>query len=115
MDTGGLELGLGARLSAAQPSPHPALSLGLLGPQVQDYTSWAAAVWWELQGQEGSQEPSHGLPTLLSSHRQLRAELEAREELHQRASQLGQQALVAVVGTPIKEVGPFLRRPPHLP
>ncbi|XP_045863809.1 spectrin beta chain, non-erythrocytic 5 [Meles meles] len=76
---------------------------------VQDYTSWAAAVWWELQGQEGSQEPGRGLPTLLSSHRQLRAELEAREELHQRASQLGQQALLAVVGTPIKEVQEGLR------
>ncbi|XP_032199248.1 spectrin beta chain, non-erythrocytic 5 isoform X4 [Mustela erminea] len=76
---------------------------------VQDYTSWAAAVWRELQGQEGSQEPGHGLPTLLSSHRQLRAELEAREELHQRASQLGQQALLAVVGTPIKEVQEGLR------
>uniref|UniRef100_A0A8C7EU33 Spectrin beta, non-erythrocytic 5 n=1 Tax=Neovison vison TaxID=452646 RepID=A0A8C7EU33_NEOVI len=72
---------------------------------VRDYTSWAAAVWWELQGQEGSQEPSHGLPTLLSSHRQLRAELEAREELHQRASQLGQQAL----GLPSRSVREGLR------
>uniref|UniRef100_G1MDF6 Spectrin beta, non-erythrocytic 5 n=1 Tax=Ailuropoda melanoleuca TaxID=9646 RepID=G1MDF6_AILME len=74
---------------------------------VRDYTSWAAAVWQELQGEESSEEPSGGLLTL-SAHRQLRAELEAREELHQRASQLGQQALLAV-GTPIKEVQEGLR------
>ncbi|XP_057162138.1 LOW QUALITY PROTEIN: spectrin beta chain, non-erythrocytic 5 [Ursus arctos] len=74
---------------------------------VQDYTSWAAAVWQELQGEEGSEEPGGGLLTL-SAHRQLRAELEAREALHQRASQLGQQALLAV-GIPIKEVQEGLR------
>ncbi|XP_034850492.1 spectrin beta chain, non-erythrocytic 5 [Mirounga leonina] len=75
---------------------------------VQDYTSWVAAVWQELQEEENSQEPGSGLLTLLSTHRQLRAELEAREELHQRASQLGQQALLAV-GTPSKEVQEGLR------
>ncbi|XP_032273432.1 spectrin beta chain, non-erythrocytic 5 [Phoca vitulina] len=75
---------------------------------VQDYTSWVAAVWQELQEEENSQEPGSGLLTLLSAHRQLRAELEAREELHQRASQLGQQALLAV-GTPSKEVQEGLR------
>lgn len=78
---------------------------------MQDYTSWVAAVWQELQEEENSQEPGSGLLTLLSAHRQLRAELEAREELHQRASQLGQQALLAV-GTPSKEVGPLVRCPP---
>ncbi|XP_073733567.1 spectrin beta chain, non-erythrocytic 5 [Callorhinus ursinus] len=75
---------------------------------VQDYTSWVAAVGQELQGEENSQEPSSGLLMLLSAHRQLRAELEAREELHQMASQLGQQALLAV-GTPSKEVQDGLR------
>ncbi|XP_077736870.1 spectrin beta chain, non-erythrocytic 5 [Canis aureus] len=74
---------------------------------VQDYTSWAAAVRRELQGEESSREPSGGLLTL-SAHQQLRAELEAREDLHQRASQLGQQALLDV-GTPMKEVQEWLQ------
>ncbi|XP_035564644.1 spectrin beta chain, non-erythrocytic 5 [Canis lupus dingo] len=74
---------------------------------VQDYTSWAAAVRRELQGEESSQEPSGGLLTL-SAHQQLRAELEAREDLHQRAFQLGQQALLDV-GTPMKEVQEWLQ------
>lgn len=72
---------------------------------MQEYTSWAARVWQELQGEESSREPSSGLLKLVA-HQQLRAELEAREELHQRASELGQQVLLAA-GTPIKEVGPF--------
>uniref|UniRef100_A0A8C0SCA8 Calponin-homology (CH) domain-containing protein n=1 Tax=Canis lupus familiaris TaxID=9615 RepID=A0A8C0SCA8_CANLF len=74
---------------------------------VRDYTSWAAAVRRELQGEESSQEPSGGLLTL-SAHQQLRAELEAREDLHQRAFQLGQQALLDV-GTPMKEVQEWLQ------
>nr|XP_055172581.1 spectrin beta chain, non-erythrocytic 5 [Nyctereutes procyonoides] len=74
---------------------------------VQDYTSWAAAVRRELQGEESSREPSGGLLTL-GAHQQLRAELEAREDLHQRASQLGQQALLDV-GTPMKEVQEWLQ------
>ena len=104
-------MGLRTRVSATQPCPHPALSFHLLGTQVQDYTSWAAAVRRELQGEESSREPSGGLLTL-SAHQQLRAELEAREDLHQRASQLGQQALLDV-GTPMKEVGPFVGAPPQ--
>ncbi|KAI4583108.1 hypothetical protein MJG53_008321 [Ovis ammon polii x Ovis aries] len=69
---------------------------------VQDYTSWVACVWQELQVEASSQEPGSG-PLKLSAHKQLRAMLEAREELYQQAAQLGQQALLAA-GTCIKEV-----------
>ncbi|CAN0540377.1 unnamed protein product [Rangifer tarandus platyrhynchus] len=69
---------------------------------VRDYTSWAASVWQELQVEASSQEPGSG-PLELSTHQQLRAVLEAREELYQQAAQLGQQALLAA-GTCIKEV-----------
>ncbi|KAI4540410.1 hypothetical protein MG293_009451 [Ovis ammon polii] len=69
---------------------------------VQDYTSWVASVWQELQVEASSQEPGSG-PLKLSAHKQLRAMLEAREELYQQAAQLGQQALLAA-GTCIKEV-----------
>uniref|UniRef100_H0XEK4 Spectrin beta, non-erythrocytic 5 n=1 Tax=Otolemur garnettii TaxID=30611 RepID=H0XEK4_OTOGA len=61
---------------------------------VQDYASWAAHVQRELQV-ESSQDPH-------------RAELEAQEELQQRATQLGQQALLAA-GTPAKEIQEGLR------
>ncbi|XP_025775020.1 spectrin beta chain, non-erythrocytic 5 [Puma concolor] len=74
---------------------------------VQECTSWAARVWQELQGEESSREPSSGLLKLVT-HQQLRAELEARDELHQRASELGQQVLLAA-GTPIKEVQEMLQ------
>uniref|UniRef100_A0A667H474 Spectrin beta, non-erythrocytic 5 n=1 Tax=Lynx canadensis TaxID=61383 RepID=A0A667H474_LYNCA len=74
---------------------------------VREYTSWAARVWQELQGEESSREPSSGLLKLVA-HQQLRAELEARDELHQRASELGQQVLLAA-GTPIKEVQEMLQ------
>ncbi|GAB5572546.1 spectrin beta chain [Prionailurus iriomotensis] len=74
---------------------------------VQEYTSWAARAWQELQGEESSREPSSGLLKLVA-HQQLRAELEARDELHQRASELGQQVLLAA-GTPIKEVQEMLQ------
>lgn len=104
---------LGARFSAAQPSSHPALSLHLPGTQVQDYMSWAARVWQELQVEESSQEASSG-PIKFSAHQQLRAELEIQEELNQRAAQLGQQALLAA-GTPVKEVGPLCWCPPCSP
>ena len=90
---------------------HPAqLSLHLFGIQVQDYTSWVASVWQELQAEASSQEPGSG-PLKLSAHKQLRAMLEAREELYQQAAQLGQQALLAA-GTCIKEVGPPFPLPP---
>ncbi|XP_057577784.1 spectrin beta chain, non-erythrocytic 5 [Hippopotamus amphibius kiboko] len=69
---------------------------------VQDYTSWAAGVWQELQVEESSQEPGSG-PLQLSAHQQLQAALEAQEELHQQAAKLGQQALLAA-GTSTKEV-----------
>nr|KAF6487643.1 spectrin beta, non-erythrocytic 5 [Rousettus aegyptiacus] len=69
---------------------------------MQDYMSWVAGVWQELQEDESSQEAS-SVQIKLNIHQQLRAELEAQEELHQRATQLGQQALLAA-GTPIKEV-----------
>ncbi|KAF4017333.1 hypothetical protein G4228_009075 [Cervus hanglu yarkandensis] len=69
---------------------------------VRDYTSWAASVWQELQVEVSSQEPGSG-PLELSTHQQLRAVLEAREERYQQAAQLGQQALLAA-GTCIKEV-----------
>ncbi|XP_019500408.1 PREDICTED: spectrin beta chain, non-erythrocytic 5 [Hipposideros armiger] len=74
---------------------------------VQEYMSWAARVWQELQVEESFQEASSG-PIKFNAHQQLRAELEAQEELYQRATQLGQQALLAA-GTPIKEVQEGLR------
>lgn len=101
---------LRARFSAAQPSPYPALSLHLPGIQVQSYTSWADSVWWKLQVEESSQEASSG-PVKLDAHQQLWAELEAKEELYQRTTQLGQQALLAA-RVPVKEVGPLSWLPP---
>uniref|UniRef100_A0A671DN44 Spectrin beta, non-erythrocytic 5 n=1 Tax=Rhinolophus ferrumequinum TaxID=59479 RepID=A0A671DN44_RHIFE len=74
---------------------------------VQDYMSWAARVWQELQVEESAQEASSG-PIKFNAHQQLRAELEAQEQLHQRAAQLGQKALLAA-GTPVKEVQEGLR------
>ncbi|XP_032107131.1 spectrin beta chain, non-erythrocytic 5 [Sapajus apella] len=74
---------------------------------VRDYTSWAARVRQDLQMEESSPEPSSA-PLRLSAHQWLRAELEAREKLWQRATQLGQQALLAA-GTPAKEVQEGLR------
>ncbi|XP_078189296.1 spectrin beta chain, non-erythrocytic 5 [Callithrix jacchus] len=74
---------------------------------VRDYTSWAARVRQELQVEESSPEPSSA-PLKLSAHQWLRAELEAREKLWQRASQLGQQALLGA-GAPAKEVQEGLR------
>ncbi|KAM8780237.1 LOW QUALITY PROTEIN: spectrin beta chain, non-erythrocytic 5 [Rhynchonycteris naso] len=71
---------------------------------MRNCTSWVDGVWQELQAGESSQEASSGLK--LSVHKQFRAELEAQEELYQRAVQLGQQALLAA-GTPIREVGPL--------
>lgn len=96
---------LRAWFSAAQPRPHLSLSLCLPGVQVWDYTSWVASVWPELQDGESSQEPHNSL-LKLSAHQQLQAELQAREELHQHATQLGQQVLLAS-GTSVKEVGPL--------
>lgn len=72
--------------------------------------SWAAGVWQELQEEERSQQASSD-PIMLSAHQQLWAEVEAQEQLYQRAAQLGQQALLAA-GTPIKEVGPLFWCPP---
>uniref|UniRef100_A0A4X1V167 Calponin-homology (CH) domain-containing protein n=1 Tax=Sus scrofa TaxID=9823 RepID=A0A4X1V167_PIG len=74
---------------------------------VWDYTSWVASVWPELQDGESSQEPHNSL-LKLSAHQQLQAELQAREELHQHATQLGQQVLLAS-GTSVKEVQEELR------
>ncbi|XP_049989135.1 spectrin beta chain, non-erythrocytic 5 [Alexandromys fortis] len=68
----------------------------------RDYTSWVASMHQELQVEEGSWEPSSNL-LRLRAHQWLRAELEAREELQQRATKLGQQALLAT-GAPTKEV-----------
>lgn len=94
--------------------PSPALSLRLPGIQVHDYMSWAAGVWQELQEEERPQQASSD-PITLSAHPQLWAEVEAQEELYQRAAQLGQQALLAA-GTPIEEVGPaFWCAPRSLP
>ncbi|KAF6133107.1 spectrin beta, non-erythrocytic 5 [Phyllostomus discolor] len=75
--------------------------------EVQSYTSWADSVWQELQVVESSQEASSG-PIKLDAHQPLRAELEAQEELYQRAAQRGQQALLAA-GAPVKEVREGLR------
>ncbi|KAM5175969.1 spectrin beta chain, non-erythrocytic 5 [Callospermophilus lateralis] len=74
---------------------------------VWDYTSWAARMKQELQAEESSQGPSSSL-LKLKTHQWLQAELESREELRLQASQLGQQALLAI-GTPIKEVQDGLR------
>ncbi|KAM9202881.1 spectrin beta chain, non-erythrocytic 5 [Dugong dugon] len=74
---------------------------------VRDYASWAASVQLELQVEERSQDPRSG-PLKLSAHQQLQAELEAQEELHQRATQLGQQALLTA-GLSTKEVREGLR------
>ncbi|XP_040602017.1 LOW QUALITY PROTEIN: spectrin beta chain, non-erythrocytic 5 [Mesocricetus auratus] len=68
---------------------------------VRDYTSWVASMHQELQ-MEGSWEPGNSL-LRLRAHQWLRAELDAREELQQRATKLGQQALLAA-GTPTREV-----------
>lgn len=73
--------------------------------QVRDYTSWAASVLRGLQAEEGPWDPSSS-PFALITHRQLRAELEAREELQQQATKLGQRALLTA-GTHIKEVTSF--------
>uniref|UniRef100_A0A286XUZ7 Spectrin beta, non-erythrocytic 5 n=1 Tax=Cavia porcellus TaxID=10141 RepID=A0A286XUZ7_CAVPO len=67
---------------------------------VRDYTSWAASVLRGLQAEEGPWDPSSS-PFALITHRQLRAELEAREELQQQATKLGQRALLTA-GTHIK-------------
>ena len=77
---------------------------------MQSYTSWADSVWRKLQVEESSQEASSG-PVKLDAHQQLRAELEAKEELYQRTTQLGQQALLAA-RVPVKEVGPLSWLPP---
>lgn len=79
--------------------------------QVKDYTSWVASMRQELQREEASWEPSHTL-LRLRAHQWLRAELEAREELQQQATRLGQQSLLAA-GTPTKEVGPLPMLPAH--
>lgn len=65
--------------------------------------------------EEDSWEPSSNL-LRLRAHQWLRAELEAREELQQRAAKLGQQALLAT-GAPTKEVDifPMLPAYPVLP
>lgn len=82
---------------------------------MRDYTSWVARMHQELQVEEGSWEPSSSL-LRLRAHQWLRAELEAREELQQQATKLGQQALL-VAGAPNKEVGifPMLPAYPVLP
>lgn len=62
---------------------------------------------------ESSQEASSG-PIKLDAHQLLWAELEAQEDLYQRAAQRGQQALLAT-GAPVKEVGPLSWLPPAHP
>ncbi|XP_037360039.1 spectrin beta chain, non-erythrocytic 5 [Talpa occidentalis] len=75
--------------------------------EAQDYVSQITGIWQELQVDESPQEPRGSLLSL-SAHKQLRAELEAREELYQWAAQTGQQALLAS-GTSIMEVQEGLR------
>lgn len=93
-----------------RPRSHPALSLHFFGIQMQDYMSWVAGVWQELQEEKSSQEAS-SVQIKLNNHQQLRTELEAQEKLYQRATQLGQQVLLAA-RIPIKEVGPLFWCPP---
>ncbi|KAM5235434.1 spectrin beta chain, non-erythrocytic 5 [Ctenodactylus gundi] len=69
---------------------------------VQDYASWAARVRQGLLAEGTLQKPCSS-SLMLSTHQQLLAELQAREQWQQRAAQLGQQALL-VAGTPTKEV-----------
>ncbi|XP_076983663.1 spectrin beta chain, non-erythrocytic 5 [Tamandua tetradactyla] len=74
---------------------------------VWDYTSWAAGVQQELQLEESSQDLG-GSSLKLSIHQQLRAELKVQDERYQRATQLGQEALLAA-GAATKEVQERLR------
>ncbi|XP_029391606.1 LOW QUALITY PROTEIN: spectrin beta chain, non-erythrocytic 5 [Mus pahari] len=67
---------------------------------VRDYTSWVANMHQELQTEEASWEP-HSLLLRLRTHQWLWAELKTKEELQQRATKMGQQALL-VAGTPAK-------------
>ncbi|XP_028622676.1 spectrin beta chain, non-erythrocytic 5 [Grammomys surdaster] len=60
----------------------------------RDYTSWVASVHQELQMEEGSWDPSSIL-LRLRAHQWLWTELEAREELQQRATKMGQALLAA--------------------
>ncbi|KAM6202501.1 spectrin beta chain, non-erythrocytic 5 [Rhynchocyon petersi] len=69
---------------------------------VQEYASWADGMKQELQAEE---DPSSD-PLMLSTHQQLRAQLESREELYQRATQLGQQMLLYA--------GPSTKQAPHV-
>lgn len=68
--------------------------------QVGDYTFWVASVRQELQMEEGSWEPS-STSLRLRAHQWLWAELQAREELQQRAAKMG-QALLAAAGATAK-------------
>ncbi|GAB1286757.1 Spectrin beta, non-erythrocytic 5 [Apodemus speciosus] len=74
--------------------------LGRFHTAVRDYTSWVASVHQELQVEEVSWE-SCSILLRLEAHQWLWAELKAREELQQRATKMGQQALL-VAGTPAK-------------
>ncbi|XP_074091259.1 spectrin beta chain, non-erythrocytic 5 isoform X1 [Macrotis lagotis] len=67
---------------------------------VQEYTTWATGVQRELQAEETSRDASSS-HLQLSLHQDVRAELEAQEEVYQQAVQLGQGLLEK--GAPIEE------------
>uniref|UniRef100_A0A4X2KK95 Spectrin beta, non-erythrocytic 5 n=1 Tax=Vombatus ursinus TaxID=29139 RepID=A0A4X2KK95_VOMUR len=69
---------------------------------VQQYSSWATGVQRELQAKETSRDASSS-HLQLSEHQDVRAKLEAREEVYQQAVQLG-QGLLLEEGAPTEEV-----------
>ncbi|XP_044521048.1 spectrin beta chain, non-erythrocytic 5 [Gracilinanus agilis] len=69
---------------------------------VQEYSAWAAGVQRKLQAKETSRDASSS-HLHLSMHQDVRAELEAREEVYQRAVQLG-QGLLLEEGAPAEEI-----------
>ncbi|XP_027725997.1 spectrin beta chain, non-erythrocytic 5 [Vombatus ursinus] len=69
---------------------------------VQQYSSWATGVQRELQAKETSRDASSS-HLQLSEHQDVRAKLEAREEVYQQAVQLG-QGLLLEEGAPTEEI-----------
>ncbi|XP_072479324.1 spectrin beta chain, non-erythrocytic 5 [Notamacropus eugenii] len=69
---------------------------------VQEYSTWATGVRRELQAKETSRDASSS-HLQLSDHQDIRAKLEAQEEVYQRAVQLG-QGLLLEEGAPIGEI-----------
>ncbi|XP_068961768.1 spectrin beta chain, non-erythrocytic 5 [Petaurus breviceps papuanus] len=69
---------------------------------IQEYSAWATGVRRELQAKETSRDASSS-HLQLSEHQDVRAKLEDREELYQRAVRLG-QGLLLEEGAPTEEI-----------